>query len=158
MIHSRIIRSEEDCFGFLPIFVPSGSSGLGLFDEKGYVVAIILSTTDSSDGLRVKEGTYSTEDLGRLFVKSNNLDRHEPIHTRVLGYSRILDILKEGSFVDAPADDFLCSKDFLSSGGNSGALKRHKVNASSPDKNREATQVKQAEVIRDGVVVETFLI
>ena len=70
-----IIIEESKEFAFLPTFALSGASGCGLYDDSGFIIGIVQSTTDRINGVVVPQGTYSIESLEvYLFVRWSTLD------------------------------------------------------------------------------------
>ena len=70
-----IIIEESKEFAFLPTFALSGASGCRLYDDSGFIIGIVQSTTDKINGVVVPQGTYSIESLEvYLFVRWSTLD------------------------------------------------------------------------------------
>lgn len=70
-----IVKASDD-FGYLPLFAASGTSGTGMLDDDNRLVGIIKTTTDTSEGIELREGVYSTGQLGRLYVSSASCNQH----------------------------------------------------------------------------------
>lgn len=86
IVHGTII-SEQDSIACTTTYFPYGSSGLGLLNEQGCIVAMVKSTSDSYLGVRLSAGTYKCAELGRYFVNSLQDSRHEAIHGKVITVS-----------------------------------------------------------------------
>jgi len=79
-----VIVAENEVIARVNTHFPSGSSGLGLLNNRGEVVAIVKSTSDRYEGIELGGDRYSTKDLGHLFVNSLVDSRHEPVHGKVV--------------------------------------------------------------------------
>jgi len=150
-LKGEVVVIEKE-FAFIPMFTPSGASGCGLFTSDGRLVGIVQSTYDTANGIEITGDVYSAREVGTLFVKALTNSRHDPVLSRVLVCSQILEMYRDNpATIENSSDE---EATVLVQERNSSHISS---NGSTPD-SKNVKRERTAKVIRGGEVVEVFSI